>query len=292
MIWNQIKTVLLLGTLSGLLLFLGSYFGGTQGIHMALVFALIANGIAYFYSDKIVLRMYGAQPLDPERYAWIYDIVKELCHTMKIPMPKLWLINTAMANAFATGRNPQHASIAVTTGILELLDEDELRGVLAHELGHVVNRDILVSTIAATLAAAIGHLANWLYYASMFGGYRSSDRRDTPSPLGLLLMSILVPIGATLIQLAISRSREYLADETGAHNCHDPLALASALKKLHENVHYAHLNKRDAQRASTAHLFIVYPFTADSWLTALFSTHPPMKKRIERLEKMHQSKLF
>jgi len=289
--WNQIKTVLLLGSLTGILLFLGNLFGGEQGIFMAFMLAIFMNGIAYFYSDKIVLRMYGAQPLDRAQYGWIYEIVEELTHTMHIPMPKLWLINTPMANAFATGRNPKHASVAVTTGILNILDKEELRGVLAHELGHVVNRDILVSSIAATLAATIGYLANWLYWSAIFGGNR--DRRDQggTGPIAMLVISFLVPIAASLIQLAISRSREYLADETGARCCHDPLALASALKKLQQNVQYAHLDKQNASQASTAHLFIVHPFTEDGFLISLFSTHPPMKERIKRLEKMHE-KLF
>lgn len=289
--WNQIKTVLLLGSLSGILLFLGNIFGGQQGIEFALVMAVLMNGIAYFYSDKIVLRMYGAQALDRAQYGWIYEIVEELTHEMRIPMPKLWLINTPMANAFATGRNPSHASIAVTTGILSLLTREELRGVLAHELGHVVNRDILVSTIAATLAAAIGYLANWLYWSAIFGGNRSNRKDGGVSPLGMMFVSILVPMAASLIQLAISRSREYLADETGAQCCHDPLALASALKKLQYNVPNAHLDKQNASQASTAHLFIVNPFTQDGFLISLFSTHPPMQERIARLEKMHE-KLF
>ncbi len=288
--WNQIKTALLLGSLSGILLFLGNIFGGEQSIILALVLAIAMNGIAYFYSDKIVLRMYGAQPLDRTKYEWIYEIVEELTHTMHLPMPKLWIINTPMANAFATGRNPQHASVAVTTGILNLLDKDELRGVLAHELGHVLNRDILVSSIAATLAATIGYLANWLYWSAIFGGNR--DRRNgSTSPIVMMLISFLVPIAASLIQLAISRSREFLADETGAKCCHDPLALASALKKLHQHMPYAHLDQKNASQASTAHLFIANPFTNDGFLISLFSTHPPMKQRIERLEKMH-GKLF
>lgn len=289
--WNQIKTALLLGSLTGILLFLGNLFGGEQGIIMAFILAIFMNGVAYFYSDKIVLRMYGAQALDREKYGWIYDMVEELTHAMHIPMPKLWLINTPMANAFATGRNPQHASVAVTTGILNLLDREELRGVLAHELGHVVNRDILVSSIAATLAAAIGYLANWLYWSAIFGGNRDRRSGQGTGPIAMLIISFLVPIAASLIQLAISRSREYLADETGASCCHDPLALASALKKLQQNVHYAHLDKENAPQASTAHLFIVHPFTEDGFLISLFSTHPPMKERIKRLEKMHE-KLF
>jgi len=289
--WNQIKTALLLGSLTGILLFLGNLFGGEQGIIMAFILAIFMNGIAYFYSDKIVLRMYGAQPLDRARYGWIYEIVEELTHTMHIPMPKLWLINTRMANAFATGRNPKHASVAVTTGILDVLDREELRGVLAHELGHIVNRDILISSIAATLAAAIGYLANWLYWSAIFGGNRNRRDGGGTGPIAMLIISFLVPIAASLIQLAISRSREYLADETGAQCCHDPLALASALKKLQQHIPSAHLDPDNATQASTAHMFIVNPFTQDGFLISLFSTHPPMKERIQRLEKMHE-KLF
>lgn len=289
--WNQIKSVLLLGSLTGILLLLGNLFGGQQGIIMAFTLAIMMNGIAYFYSDKLVLRMYNAQPLDRTHYGWIYEIVEELTRTMHIPMPKLWLIKTPMANAFATGRNPHHASVAVTTGILELLDKEELRGVLAHELGHVVNRDILVSSIAATLAAAIGYLANWLYWSAIFGSNRNRRDGQGASPIAMFFISFLMPIAASLIQLAISRSREYLADETGAKCCHDPLALASALKKLQQNVQYAHLDNENASQATTAHLFIVYPFTEDGFLISLFSTHPPMKERIKRLEQMHE-KLF
>lgn len=230
--------------------------------------------------------MYRAQKLDAEKYSWLYDIVQKLALTMKIPMPKLWLINTPMANAFATGRNPSHASIAVTTGILEVLDTHELRGVLAHELSHVKNRDILVSTIAATVATAIGYLANMIQYAA-FWGSMSNDRRQRGNPIFMLLVAMLMPIAAMLIQLAISRSREYLADETGSHYSHDPLALASALEKLHNNIPRAHMDNKDATRATTAPLFIVHPFTTNGW-ASLFSTHPPMRKRVERLQKLYE----
>jgi len=267
---------------------IGGFIGGTTGIHYALIMSFLFNGIAYFFSDRIVLNMYGARPLDRQTYPQIYATVEELAQAMHLPMPKLWLVHNSMANAFATGRNPAHASIAVTTGILDLLDQHELRGVLAHELAHVKNRDILVTTIAATIATTIGYLANMLRWSSMWSS--SNDRRRSGNPLLLLLVSILMPIAATIIQLAISRSREYLADETGSHHCHDPLALASALEKLHNHIPHAHLRNTDAQQASTAPLFIVHPFTGSNWM-ALFSTHPPVSKRIERLNALYR-KMF
>ncbi len=282
--YNQFKTVLLLGCLSGLFLFLGSFLGGSTGLLLAAIMAVAMNFFAYFYSDKIVLRMYHAQPLDRKDYDWIYQMVAELAHDMNIPMPKLWLIENKMANAFATGRNPAHASVAVTSGILEILDKKELRGVLAHELSHVKNRDILVSSVAAVLATAIGYLATLFRFSALTS--QDSTRRN---PLALVFMSILVPIAASIIQLAISRSREYLADESGAQCCHDPLALASALEKLHNHIPDASLNKNDVDKASTAPLFIVHPFSGNGW-TALFSTHPPMKDRIARLRAMASKK--
>jgi heat shock protein HtpX len=280
--YNQIKTAFLLGSLSGIFLLLGGLLGGTSGLTYALILALIMNFIAYFYSDTIVLRMYKAQPLDRAQYGWIYETVGELAHKMNLPMPKLWLINHQMANAFATGRNPQHASIAITTGILKLLNKKELTGVLAHELSHVQNRDILVSTIAAVLATAIGYLASMLRFGALFG--RSEDSKSR-NPIFLLFAAILMPFAASLLQLAISRSREYLADETGAHACKDPEGLASALEKLHNHIPDASLNKQEVEKASTAPLFIVHPFSGSDW-TALFSTHPPVAARIARLRKM------
>lgn len=281
--FNRLKTVLLLAALSGIFLFIGHLFGGMAGLQIALIFSLIMNAITYFFSETIVLRLYGAQPLDTVEYRWIHDIVHELATTMAMPKPKLWLVKTPMANAFATGRDPYHASVAVTTGILEILERDELRGVLAHELSHVKNRDILVSTIAATIATAIGYIAHMMQYAAFWGSMDNKKREG--NPIGMFLIAILMPIAATLIQLAISRSREYLADETGAHVCRDPLALASALEKLHNNIPRAHMDAQDTHRASTASLFIVHPFNAEG-LVALFSTHPPMRKRVERLHGM------
>jgi heat shock protein HtpX len=284
--FNQIKTTLLLASMSGILMLIGALLGGYQGIVVAFIISLLMNGFAYFFSDKLVLKMYNAQPLDPKEYAWLYDIVQELTSKQGLPMPKLWLIDTPMANAFATGRNPSHASVAVTTGILKILDKHELRGVLAHEISHVKNRDILVSTVAATLATTIGFLANMMQNLALWGTMsRNSDRDRGYNPLVLLVVAILMPIAATLIQLAISRSREYLADESGAEISQDPLALAAALEKLEQHVRYAHLRNDDTLHATTAHLFIVKPFTGG--IGALFSTHPPMQKRIERLRKMY-----
>lgn len=283
MIWNQFKTALLLGALSGLLLLLGHWFGGQSGIIIAFVIAIVINFISYFYSDKIVLKLYRAQPLDRNRYNYIYEIVEELCYQANMPTPKLWYIPTSMANAFATGRNPKHASVAVTQGIIDLLDEHELRGVLSHELSHVKNRDILIGTTAATLAMAIGYLADILYWSTLFGGGRR-DSRDRGGA-GAILVAFLMPFAATLIQLAISRSREYLADESGAKISHDPLALASALEKLHGNAKMQKLKPKSQAQTSTASLFIVYPFFGNGLLN-LFSTHPPMEKRIERLRHM------
>ncbi|MCK4264861.1 zinc metalloprotease HtpX [Candidatus Babeliales bacterium] len=281
MVANQFKTALLLGALSGLLFLLGYYFGGQAGIYIALFMALIMNFVAYYFSDKLVLKMFKAQQLDKEQYSHIYDMIHDLCQEMKLPMPKLWYIPTDMANAFATGRNPKNASVAVTKGILETLDHDELRGVLSHELSHVKNRDILVATVAATLAMAIAYFADILRWTIMFSG--RSDNRNRG--IGAFIIAMFMPIAAMLIQLSISRSREYLADETGSKYSKDPLALASALEKLHSNVKSHKLAPETSAQASTASLFIVYPFSAKGFLN-LFSTHPPVEKRIERLRKM------
>jgi heat shock protein HtpX len=207
---------------------------------------------------------------------------------MRLPMPKLWIVHTPVANAFATGRNPRNSSIAVTSGILAILEPDELRGVLAHEMSHIQNRDILVGTLAATMATAIGYLANMAQHSLMWG---NDSRRKGSNIFGLLFAAVLMPLAATILQLSVSRSREYLADETGAHACRDPLALASALKKLHNNVRHAHFDKEDSVQASTASLFIVHPFLAKGMLN-LFSTHPPLEKRIERLQTLHNHGLY
>ncbi|MFH1643557.1 MAG: zinc metalloprotease HtpX [bacterium] len=281
---NQLKTAILLATLSGLLFLLGYWLGGTNGLLFAFIFSLLINFVTYFYSDKIVLKMYGAKPLDKNQFNYIYEMVDELAHNANIPMPKLWYISTNMANAFATGRNPEHASVAVTQGILDVLDKHELRGVLAHELSHVKNRDILIATVAATIATTIAYLADIMRWTFIFGGGNNKDRGRG---IGLLSVSILMPIAAMLIQLAISRSREYLADETGAKISHDPLALAAALEKLHYDAKNKNLKPASNAQTSTASLFIVYPFSGNGFVN-LFSTHPPMEKRIERLRKMAQ----
>lgn len=288
MIFNILKTAVLLIILSGLLALIGGLIGGVSGIQLALFISLLMNGIAFFFSDRIVLSLYKAQPLDKNHYGWIYDIVEELAYKMQLPMPKLWLVSTPVANAFATGRSPKHASVAITTGILSLLDAEELRGVLAHELAHIKNRDTLITTIAATVASAIGHLAYMLRHMALWGSINNDRRKE--NPFVLVVVSILMPFAATLVQLAISRSREYAADDTGAQCCRSPLALASALQKLENNVKYAHMNPQDMQQTSTASLFIVHPFTSHS-LSSLFATHPPISKRVARLHQLSK-KMF
>lgn len=285
MVANQAKTAFLLASLSGILLLLGRWIGGEGGIVIALIIAVMMNIFAYFYSDRLVLKMYGALPLDEQEHHDIYHMVRELCDEADIPMPKLWYIPSSMSNAFATGRDPEHASVAVTQGILELLQDHELRGVLAHEIAHIKNRDILIATVAATLATAISYLANMLQWAVIFGIGSRDGERDRSSGFGALIAAMIMPIAATLIQLAISRSREYLADETGAHFCHDPLALASALEKLHWDSQRASVKAPTPAHATAASLFIVYPFNGKG-LDNLFSTHPPMGQRIMRLRQM------
>ncbi|MFL6463704.1 MAG: zinc metalloprotease HtpX [Bryobacteraceae bacterium] len=277
---NAVKTVLLLGLLSGLLLFLGDAFGGRQGLYLGLVLALAMNFFSYFFSDKLALMTYSAQPVTPEQnygvYARVAPIVQGLAQRMNIPMPKLWLIADPSPNAFATGRNPQHASVAFTSGILQAMSDAEIEGVIAHELGHVLHRDILISSVAATIATAITFLSRMAFF---FGGRRDDEREG--SGAGGLLMVILAPIAAMLIQMAISRSREFDADAAAAKYTGNPQKLISALRKLET------YSKRLPMEAtpSTAHLFIVKPFTGES-LMRLFSTHPPTADRIARLEAM------
>jgi heat shock protein HtpX len=275
---NTFKTAFLLTLLTLLLMFIGRYFGGQNGMLLALVFAAVMNFVSYFYSDKIALAMYRAQPVTREQLPRAYAAVERLTQKIGIPMPKIYVIPNESPNAFATGRNPQHASVAVTQGILNLLNDEELEGVLAHELGHVNNRDILISSVAATVAGAITMLASMGRFAMIFGGM-GGDRDDRRGGgLGALLMLILAPIAASLIQLAVSRSREYQADATGAHFTGNPYALASALGKLD-----AYSRRLPMQATpSTAHLFIIQPFLGMNF-GSLFSTHPPIAKRIERL---------
>jgi len=274
---NTFKTAFLLTLLTLLLMFIGRAFGGQNGMLLALAFAAVMNFISYFYSDKIALKMYRAQPVTREELPRAYAAVERLTQKIGIPMPKIFVIPNDSPNAFATGRNPQHASVAVTQGILNLLNDEELEGVLAHELGHVNNRDILISSVVATVAGAITMLASMGRFAMMFGGMGNRDDRRGGG-LGALFMLILAPIAASLIQLAVSRSREYQADATGAHFTGNPYALASALSKLD-----AYSRRLPMQATpSTAHLFIIQPFLGMNF-GSLFSTHPPIAKRIERL---------
>ncbi len=270
---NTFKTALLLTALTLLLMGIGRYLGGENGMLWALIIAGIMNFVAYFFSDKIALATYRAQPVSREDLPRVYDVVERITQRVGLPMPKIYVIPTESPNAFATGRNPKHASVAVTQGILKLLNDEELQGVLAHEIGHVNNRDILISSVAATLAGAI----TWLRYGAMFGGLGNRDERRGGG-FGALLMLILAPIAATLIQLAVSRSREYQADATGAQFTGNPYALASALSKLDA------YSRRLPMVAtpSTAHLFIIQPLLGMNF-GSLFSTHPPIAKRIERL---------
>jgi len=277
---NTFKTALLLTAMTLLLMFAGRALGGQRGMLFALIFAGIMNFVSYFFSDKIALAMYRAQPVSREDLPRVYTIVERLSQKVGLPMPKVYLIPSDSPNAFATGRNPNHASVAVTQGILGLLNDEELEGVLAHELGHVRNRDILISSVAATIAGAITYLAHIAQWGMIFGGYGNDrDRREGGGGLAGLLMIFLAPLAAAMIQMAVSRSREYSADETGAHWTGNPYALASALAKIDAYSRRVPL----VANPSTAHLFIIAPLLGGMSLGNLFSTHPPTAKRIERL---------
>ena len=282
---NGFRTTILLAALTALVVWIGHMVGGPNGAVLALVMAGAMNFFSYWFSDKIVLKMYGAQEIaandDPE----LYGIVRDLTARAGLPMPKVYIIPEETPNAFATGRNPEHAAVAVTQGIRRILDKRELAGVLGHELSHVKHRDILISSIAATLAGAISYLAYMAQWAAIFGG-GSRDREEGGSNIfSLLFMMIVAPLAATLIQMAVSRSREYMADEGGAKVSGDPLALASALRKLEMGAQNIPLQVSDATANSTAHMFIVNPLTGAGF-AKLFSTHPPMEERIARLEAM------
>ena len=278
---NIFKTTLLLTVMTLLLMLAGRALGGQNGMLLALAFAAVMNFVAYFFSDKIALATYRAQPVSREDLPRVYNIVERLSQKVGLPMPKVYVIPTDSPNAFATGRNPNHASVAVTHGILGLLNDEELEGVIAHELGHVRNRDILISSIAATLAGAITWLASIAKWGMIFGGMRGGEREDRGGGGGIaaIAMIFLAPFAAMLIQLAVSRSREYGADDTGAHWTGNPYALASALSKIDA------YSRRTPLLASpsTAHLFIIQPFLGGMSFGNLFSTHPPTAKRIERL---------
>jgi heat shock protein HtpX len=275
---NTFKSTLLLVLLTVFLIFIGAHFGGRNGMVLAFILSVVFNFGTYFFSDKLALSMYRAQPATREELPRVYNVVERMAAKQGLPMPKVYVIPSESPNAFATGRNPKHASVAVTHGILNLLDDEELEGVLAHELGHVKNRDILTSSIAATLAGAITMVARMGFWASLFGGGRDDRDRGGGGMTGLLMI-ILAPIAATLIQLAISRSREYEADATGAKETGNPYALARALQKLDN------YSRRIPMQASptTAHLFIVAPLLGSGGFANLFSTHPPIKDRIQRL---------
>lgn len=275
--WNQIKTVILLGALSGLMLGAGYLMGGQTGLAIGLAIALAMNMITYWWSDKIVLMMYRAKEAKKTDYPKLHKMVEELAKEAGLPKPKVYIVPNNTPNAFATGRNPKNAVIACTEGILKLLDDEELKGVLAHEMGHVKNRDILVTTIAATIAAVISYIAMMARWGAIFG-----SRDDNAGELfAVLALSILTPIIATILQLSISRSREYLADATGAKMIKNPKALANALKKLE----YGNKVQPMKGNVATSSMFIVNPFSAKGMM-ALLSTHPPMDKRIKRLEEM------
>jgi heat shock protein HtpX len=272
---NGLKTALLLGALSGLLLVVGDLLGGSSGILIALIFAAVMNLGSYWFSDKIVLRMYGAQPVGPEHP--LYQLTERLSRQANLPMPKVYIIQDASPNAFATGRNPQHAAVAATHGIMQVLSETELEGVIAHELAHVKNRDTLISSIAATISAAIVGIGRMLMYAGMFGG-RQDEREGGSNPIALLAMMILAPLAAMMIQMWISRTREFAADAEGARIAGTPYGLADALRKIDAVARRVPLDANPA----TAHLFIIKPFLGGG-LMSLFSTHPPTEARIEAL---------
>jgi len=278
--WNSTKTVLLLGAMTALILALGEYFGGRQGLLLAFAFAAIMNLGSYWFSDKIVLAMHGAREVGPEEAPQLHAAVANLAQSVGLPMPRVYRVPSEGANAFATGRNPQHAAVAVTDGLLRILDRPQLEGVLAHELGHIHNRDILISAIAATLAGVIMMLARMAQWAAIIGtGRADSDRRG--GGLELLVVALVAPIAALLIQMAISRSREYLADDFAARSTGNPEGLAQALERL------GAASRRLPMQTSpaTSHLYIVAPFLGG--VGRLFSTHPPIEERIARLRAMH-----
>lgn len=283
---SQIKTVLLLGLLSGIIIVLGGLLGGRTGIIIAFGMALLMNVGSYWYSDKIVLSMYRARELAPEEAPYLHKIVEELAYNAGIPKPRVCVVPEEAPNAFATGRNPENAVVAVTEGLMRLLPPEELRGVVAHEIGHIVNRDILIQTIAGVMASAIVTMANIFQFTAIFGGNRDSEGNGV-NPVAALVMALLAPMAAGLVQMAISRSREYLADDTGAELCGQPLALAGALAKL--GAASGRIPMREGN-PSTEQMFIVSPMFAHGSMANLFSTHPPLEERIRRLQAMAASR--
>lgn len=277
---NRLKTTVLMVFLTLMLIAVGGLIGGRSGMTFALVMAFGMNFITYWFSDKIVLKMYGAREVSEAEAPELYGTVRMLSQRAEIPMPRVYMMDEDQPNAFATGRNPEHGVVAVTTGIMRLLSRQELEGVIAHELAHIKNRDILISTIAATIAGAISYLAQMAQWAAIFGG-RSDDEGEGSSPIAAIVMMIVGPIAAMLIQMAISRSREYVADAGGAKISGNPMYLANALRKLHMASQRIHMGANPA----TAHMFIVSPLSGGG-IIKLFSTHPPMEERIARLEEM------
>lgn len=281
---NSLRTVALMAGLTALLVWAGNAFGGQSGMFIAFGFAMLMNFGSYWFSDKIVLRMYNAREATEREAPELYSMVRNLAQRAQLPMPKVYLIPGEQPNAFATGRDPEHAAVAATEGIMRMLSREELSGVMGHELAHIKNRDILTGTIAATIAGAISMLANMAQWAMIFGGGRSSDDDEGGSPIAGLLMIILAPIAAMVIQMAISRSREYVADADGARIAGNPRYLSNALRKLHNASQQIPMHATPA----TAHMFIVSPLSGGG-IVSLFSTHPPMEKRIEKLESMQLS---
>jgi heat shock protein HtpX len=278
---NVFKTGLLLAALTVMLVLIGGAIGGQHGMVVAFGLALVMNVASYWFSDKIVLAAYGARPVEEAEAPRLYAVVRRLATRAGIPLPRIYIVQSDTPNAFATGRNPQHAAVAVTDGIMRILDEDELEGVLAHELAHVANRDVLISTIAATLAGAITYLAHMAQWAAMFGGRQGDDEEGATNPIAAVALAILAPIAAMLIQLAVSRAREFQADASGARFAGHPQGLMNALRKLQLANEALPMNASPA----TAHLFIVNPLSGQA-LMRLFSTHPPLEDRIARLQAM------
>ncbi|HII01772.1 TPA: zinc metalloprotease HtpX [Methanosarcinaceae archaeon] len=283
---NMFKTTILLASLTGLLVIVGGELGGTGGMIIAFMFAVVMNFGSYWYSDKIVLKMYKAKEVSPSEAPNLHKIVDGLVMKGRLPKPKVYIVESGMPNAFATGRDPKHAAVAVTTGILNLLSNEEIEGVLAHELAHVKNRDTLISAIAATLAGVITMLATWARWAAIFGGFGGRDDDGGNNIIGFIVMAVLAPLAATLIQLAISRSREFAADAEGAKMCKKPWALADALEKLEYGNSCFQPSIGDVQaKETTAHMFIVNPLKGNG-LQSLFRTHPVTEERVKRLRAM------
>ncbi|NLN60842.1 MAG: zinc metalloprotease HtpX [Deltaproteobacteria bacterium] len=282
---NTLRTVFLLGALTGLLMLIGGYFGGQNGVVIAFVFAVVMNFGSYWFSDKIVLRMYNAQEVTETQAPEFYNLVKELAMKASMPMPRVYIIPQDTPNAFATGRDEKHAVVAATEGILRILNRDELEGVMAHELTHIKNKDMLIGSIAATIAGAIVMLANMAKFAAIFGGRGSDDDGGGANMIGLIVMAVLAPLAAMVIQMAISRSREYMADEGGAQISGKPWGLANALKKISRASHQIPMEANP----QTAHMFIVNPLSGRAMMR-LFSTHPSVEERVARLEAMRPGK--